>query len=335
MTKSIGCLFLITICTWCLTYGLEAHNPFKNEKFFIDPKSNAHRQAELWRKERPDDAALMDILARQPQADWFGDWNKDIYQAVSARIEEITKTGSLPVFVAYNIPIRDLSSYSRGGAPTPSSYKSWIRAFAAGIGKNKAIVILEPDALAQSLHLDLNDRLQRYELLKDAIEVLTSYPHIAVYVDAGNSAWLTAEEAAGNLEKVCVKKAHGFALNVSNFQTNSDTIAYGKKIADRIGKPFIIDTSRNGKGPSPNGTVINPKGIGIGTLPTAETKTPDVDAFFWIKRIGESDGQAHGGPPAGHWWPEGALEILKNSMINSGTCEKNSLDCKLLCQLAV
>jgi endoglucanase len=74
---------------------------------------------------------------------------------------------------------------------------------------------------------------------------------------------------------------------------------------------FIIDTSRNGQG-TLNTTVYaqppynqpasvisslngdnwcNPPGAGVGLRPTANTSVPLLDAYLWVKTVGESDGQ--------------------------------------------
>jgi cellulose 1,4-beta-cellobiosidase len=61
---------------------------------------------------------------------------------------------------------------------------------------------------------------------------------------------------------------------------------------------FIIDTSRNGpknayietNGKSECSTWCNIKGGRIGILPTIQTEFPYIDAYFWLKTPGESDG---------------------------------------------
>jgi endoglucanase len=40
------------------------------------------------------------------------------------------------------------------------------------------------------------------------------------------------------------------------------------------GKHFIIDTSRNGLGPAPDGSWCNPPGRALGPKPTADTGFP-------------------------------------------------------------
>ncbi len=289
-------------------------NPFAGAKWFIDPYSNAKRQADAWRDSRPEDAAQMDKIASQPQADWFGDWNSDVASAVNARVTQITDTGALPVLVAYNIPKRDCNSYSGGGATSPEAYRQWIRDFARGIGNRRAVVILEPDALAQLGCLSESDRQVRLSLIKDAVEVLTAQG-AAVYIDAGHPSWVPASTMAERLRQAGIERARGVALNVSNFQWTDANIAYAYKLQSYLGHPIhaVIDTSRNGLGPAPDGEWCNPPGRALGPRPTANAGDPIVDALFWIKRPGESDGTCNGGPAAGTWWPEYALGLAERA----------------------
>src|SRR5687768_4790849 len=82
-------------------------NPFAGRKFYVDPNSNARRQAETLRRSRPQDAALLDQIAGQPVAKWLGGWVPDIGREVRSAVTTITGSGAMPVFVAYNIPQRD------------------------------------------------------------------------------------------------------------------------------------------------------------------------------------------------------------------------------------
>jgi endoglucanase len=138
-----------------------------------------------------------------------------------------------------------------------------------------------------------------------------------------------------------VTRADGFALNTSNYRFTEDLVQYGTRISKclylrteqgatscpaddvldalpvRKSKMthFVLDTSRNGLGhytPGEGETDwCNPPGRGLGERPTADTGIPLVDAFLWIKRPGESDGECQGGPAAGRWWPEQALELAR------------------------
>ncbi len=88
------------------------------------------------------------------------------------------------------------------------------------------------------------------------------------------------------------------------------------------GKPFIVNTSENGRGPVHYRSWIDrsrhlwrtinvwchPLRRGLGIPPTTFTANPKVDAYMWINRPGYSGGSCNGGPlPIGSWWPERAL----------------------------
>src|SRR5204863_8838844 len=168
-------------------------NLFSGAKLFVDPASSAKRQADAWRNSRPSDAALMDKIAAQPLAQWMGGWNVDIGRDVSDAVSRITGARSLPVFVAYNIPGRDCGQYSAGGANGSDAYKRWIRAFANGVGNRKAVVILEPDALAGMSCLSPTLQQERIDLIHDAVRVLKA-KGAAVYIDAGHARWIDAAD---------------------------------------------------------------------------------------------------------------------------------------------
>jgi endoglucanase len=55
----------------------------------------------------------------------------------------------------------------------------------------------------------------------------------------------------------------------------------------------------------------NPRGQALGVVPTTRTNHPLIDAFLWVKQPGESDGTCNGGPRAGSWWNEIAVELSR------------------------
>jgi endoglucanase len=174
------------------------------------------------------------------------------------------------------------------------------------VGDRKAVVILEPDAL--SLDCLYEDSV---DLLSEAVTILKSKSEIAVYIDAGHFNWIDSTEMATRLTNANVENADGFALNVSNFYTTAENVEYGEAISALIGdKHFVIDTSRNGNGS--NGEWCNPSGMSLGQNPTTDTGYELVDAFLWVKPPGQSDGTCNGGPSAGTWWAEYALDLVRN-----------------------
>src|SRR5207237_8706153 len=102
---------------------------------------------------------------------------------------------------------------------------------------------------------------------------------VVVYLDGGHSAWKSASDQAARLTRANVAAADGFALNVSNFQYTSNLIAYGKSISALIGgKHFVIDTGRNGLGPTADNQWCNPAGRALGSSSTPFTGDSLVEA---------------------------------------------------------
>lgn len=218
--------------------------------------------------------------------------------------------GEYTVLVAYNIPNRDCSGESQGGASSPAEYQGWIDGMASSLAGKEAAVILEPDALALSCG-DSTESLIAY-----AVNSLRQHPGVAVYVDGGHSNWVAADQMANRLRNAGVERATGFAVNVSNFQPTAALINYGRNLSALLGgKPFVIDTSRNGAR-NPGGEWCNPAGAGLGEAPTTATGDDAAHAFLWIKRPGESDGACGqcAGTPAGQFCTSYALELARNAV---------------------
>lgn len=260
------------------------------------------------------DAAVLRRLADKSTATWFGGWTSNVRSAVNGYVSSAQAAGQVPVMVAYNIPFRDCGGESGGGASGTSSYNAWIQDFAGGISGRSAIVILEPDAVAA----DCFDAT-RAAMLSDAVKTLQG-AGATVYLDAGNPTWRSATDMAGRLNQAGVAYASGFSLNVSNFQTTSANISYGSALSAQLnGKHFVIDTSRNGNGPTGDSQWCNPAGRALGAEPTTNTGYRLVDAFLWIKVPGESDGRCGPAigdsqpPSAGSFWPQYALMLARNA----------------------
>jgi endoglucanase len=289
-------------------------NPLISAKLYVDQNSSAKRQADEWRSSRSQDAYQMDKIAKNAGAIWLGGWNSNISSDVQSRMSAAKSQGAVPVFVAYNIPLRDCGQYSAGGANSPDGYRSWIRSIADAIGTGNAAVVLEPDALALTSCLSQSQTQDRYSLMSQAVSILKSKPHIAVYVDAGHPNWISEDDMASRLNDSGVAKADGFALNVSNFYSTDSNISYGNGISSKVGgKHFIIDTSRNGLGPTSDSQWCNPNGRALGNKPTSNTGSSKIDAYLWLKAPGESDGNCNGGPNAGAWWADYALDLAKRA----------------------
>ncbi|MFD3839662.1 glycoside hydrolase family 6 protein [Streptomyces sp. NPDC058642] len=284
--------------------------------FWVDPDSSAAQQIQLWQREgRTRDAAQLQKIAEQPAALWPAG-EIDPGPAVRAAVASAAAADRTALFVAYNIPHRDCGQHSAGGAADADTYRQWIGRFADALGDAKALVVLEPDAVAHIVDgcTPGEYHAEREQLLGEAIDRLKRQPNTKVYLDAGNPSWIREpRKLVQPLRRAGVAKADGFSLNVSNFQTDAVTKEYGRRLSkDLDGKHFVIDSSRNGNGPLP-GVWCNPPGRALGTAPTTSTGETALDAYLWVKRPGESDGTCEGGPDAGQWWPEYALGLADNS----------------------
>ncbi|MFE6161612.1 glycoside hydrolase family 6 protein [Streptomyces sp. NPDC056486] len=283
--------------------------------FWVDPGSAAARQAAAWRSQgRTGDAWLIERIATRPQAVWLHSPGPG--PVVRAATEAATAARRTAVLVAYFIPHRDCGDYSGGGAESAAEYRRWVDEFAAGIGDRAVYVVVEPDAVAQKIAgCAKADARERYGLLAYAVARIKEQPHAKVYLDAGNSGWIPDQNRlVAPLRDSGIAKADGFAVNVSNYQTNGASSAYGYRLARALGgaKHFVVDSSRNGNGPYTGGgdeAWCNPPGRALGTPPTTATGAAALDAYLWIKRPGESDGTCRGGPRAGQWWPQYALGL--------------------------
>jgi cellulose 1,4-beta-cellobiosidase len=148
--------------------------------------------------------------------------------------------------------------------------------------------------------------------------------HVSMYLDIGHAFWLgwddNREKAAKLYKKVIDSaspgKVRGFVDNVANYTPWEDpTLSRGpdtdwnpcpdeKRYLEAVKKDFtsagiksvyfVSDTSRNGhktdrKHP---GEWCNQTGVGVGARPQASPVSgmDYLDAFYWIKPLGESDG---------------------------------------------
>jgi cellulose 1,4-beta-cellobiosidase len=228
----------------------------------------------------------------------------------------------------------------------------------------RIVAVLEPDSLANIATNLSNAKCAAAEQayrhsIAYAVRTL-SLPNVSLYLDAAHAGWLGWN---GNRSKIAhifkdvldeaggVDRIRGFSTNVSNFNTLNDgdgkrlepsdpcpdELTYVQKLGESLaevgitGKGFLVDTSRNGKGGirAKWGVWCNVKGAGLGERPQP-TPSPGVDAYFWVKPPGESDGasdpatpgydaacstdgSASGAPHAGQWFNSYFLELVKNA----------------------
>ncbi|MCH9667985.1 MAG: glycoside hydrolase family 6 protein [Actinomycetia bacterium] len=284
-------------------------NPLAGQSFYVDPNSKGMRATQS------NPSPELYAVVSTPTAYWM---DRLSTPAVDAKyISTAQAAGAMPILALYGIPNRDCGTFSVGGFGSGGAYRQWIDGVASAIGPGPATVILEPDALAMADCLSGDQRQERFDLISYAVEALTRNPATAVYVDAGHSRWVSVEEMAARLNQVGVDRARGFSLNTANFYTTEEQIGYGEAISGLTnGSNYVIDTSRNGAGPVEGDPMswCNPTGRALGVTPTTATSAPNVDAYLWVKRPGESDGPCgRGEPAAGTFIAQYAIDLANNA----------------------
>ena len=197
------------------------------------------------------------------------------------------------------------------------TYEKWVNGFAAGLGDRPAVVILEPDALAELSNCSGNAQRQaRLQMLSYAVQALQS-KRDQVYLDAGHSNWVPPGQMAVRLKAADVAQAYGFSLNVSNYEPTGQQIGYAHQLDRDLGmaKRFVVDTSRNGEdsagglnqsaggksssagglGHAASGSLSRARALpaaGRGALANRLFTDPDTQAADWVR--------AHRGDPLAH-----------------------------------
>jgi len=228
----------------------------------------------------------------------------------------------------------------------------------------KVAVILEPDSLPNLVtNIEVPACAAAEQIYRRGVAYAItklSMPNVFIYLDAAHAGWLGWPKnlpkavtvfkevitAAGGPDRI-----RGFALNVSNYDPprepkakksgpddpSQDELGYAADLAAGLakvgitGKGYIIDTSRDGKSEirSTPGNWCNVKGAGLGERPKA-APAPNIDAYFWVKTPGESDGTADrkaarfdencvsddamsGAPEAGELFAPYLIDLAKNA----------------------
>jgi endoglucanase len=225
----------------------------RDRRFFTAlPNPGALKQIfELLKARDFRNAALIQRMIKQPQAEWFtGGTPREVERDVRRTMFLAAHQRAVAVLVAYNIPFRDCAQFSAGGATNRDEYLAWIDGFAEGIGHGEAVVILEPDGLGIiPYYTDINGNTEwcqppeadpetaaadRFFMLNAAVDRLNEQPNVSIYLDGTHSAWLSVGDAARRLVDAGVERASGFFVNVSNYRFTEHLVKYGTWISKCI-----------------------------------------------------------------------------------------------------
>lgn len=294
-------------------------DPFDGAELWVRPDSQTAAAAdEVEAMGRADDADLLRRVAGVPAGIWLtpeGYPPGEVGGVVTELVTPALEAGAVPVLVVYGVPERDCEGGFSAGGLTDETYVPWVQEVADAVAAVRedlggdVAVVLEPDALATALVCgEPGDRVRQ---VGDAVQVLAE-ADVPTYVDAGHSDWIDPGAMAGLLQEVGAERVRGFAVNVSNYQTDDDEQAYAEAVAAAGGgEHWVIDRGRNGNGSTEEW--CNPSGRALGERPAVPSDDGGLDAYLWVKPPAESDGTCNGGPPAGEIWNLQALELARNA----------------------
>ncbi len=285
-------------------------NRLAGQTLFIGPHNPAATTATSVRSTKPADAAAFDIIAKTAKGIWLMPSLYNSVGYVSQISASAASAGQVPVYVLYGM--RSVACADGNTGASAVSYKNWVKSLNSAMGSTKSVVIIEPDELALD-YCGSDYTTKRRRLISEVIGLLQK-SNLELYVDIGHGSWLSVTEAAAILNEVGVQATNGFSLNVSNFTTTAVNTSFGDALSASLGGAhYVIDTSRNGKGPNEAHEWCNPSGRALGERSKTLGSSSKLDAYIWIKYPGESDGTCNGGPSEGQWWPEYALGLAKQA----------------------
>ncbi len=230
--------------------------------------------------------------------------------------------------------------------------------------EQRVAVVLEPDSLPNLIsNLGVEKCVVSQQVYINSIAYAIaqlSLPNVAIYLDAAHAGWLGWEANQRRMGKLVkqvldmaggVDRIRGFATNVANYNAlsgdwgqrlessnpSSNELTYVDMLSQTltdvgiVDKAFLVDTSRNGQAEIRTrwGNWCNIRGAGLGERPAVAPRA-GVDAYFWIKPPGDSDGTADpnaarfdencasddatpGAPEAGHWFHDYFVELVRNA----------------------
>ncbi len=310
----IAALALVASLSVTAPAGARLHgNPMAKGPWFVDLHWNAAA--------RSSDPRIRRYIGSVPMAEWVVEsfTRADVAQYVQRVREEERRPGSMAMFAVHGLPHAACGNYDGGGPAGARKYRKWVRGIAAGIGRAKAIVFLEPDGVAAAAECMQGGNLaRRLSLIRYAVGQFAKRPNVGTYIDAGTSDWRPAGQMARMLRKAGIRRARGFALNVTHYDWTWNQLRYGDRISRATGgKHFVVNTAYNGRGPlykagGTQGEVwCDPPGRALGPVPTLKTGDRRADAFFWIGNPGIADNCGH--YHAGQWVPAIARSLIRNA----------------------
>jgi endoglucanase len=266
-------------------------------------------------------AALMERIALTPRGVWFGRFTRPNFRGKvqdHLNCAQFMEPGSIPLMTVMRHQGRACNArYQGGGVAEDNASKRWYREFRSAVGDARVIIAFEPDSIGTIECLAKSRRRARMNMLRYGVNELSKLPNATIYLEGSASDWKNPRFTARMLKYIGIRKVRGFMLNVTHFDWTENNIRYGRRVSRLVGgKPFVVSTSYNGRGPvhytgrrgKRVNVFCNVRFRGTGPKPNTRTGQAKVDAYLWINRPGLSAaGKRNGAPGDGIWWPARAL----------------------------
>ena len=292
-------------------------NPLLGLRYFVDRMEPAYMDWARYKRQGNDaQANTIWRLAREPRFRWFGKFTRPRMQKKTRGFldrVQCDQPGTVPMMAVMRHQGKSCNgSYRAGGEAEDRATMGWYDDFAQAVGNARVIIGFEPDSIGTISCLAKGRRQARREMLRYGVDELSKLPNATIYLEGTASDWKSPSYTARMLRYIGIHKVRGFMLNVTHFDWTGNNIAYGRKVSRLVGgKPFVVSTSYNGRGPvhykARNGKRVNVfcnvRYRGAGPLPNTRTGYDKVDAFLWLNRPGTSGaGSCNGAPRDGEWW---------------------------------
>jgi endoglucanase len=195
---------------------------------------------------------LLGHLALKPRAQFIGSWiGSSRIENVAAEVVQDTQQGDPNVLAQFGT--FELSpwegAWSGDGHWNVADSERWYKGLAAGIGKARALVVLQIDLpFAARTPNQQPETIDVY-----GTKVLSAHPHTTVYIDAGAYEWLSPAEQSALLISNGIRHARGFSVNDTQYGPISNELEYGAQIVAYLnshgvtGKHFLVNTAQNGE----------------------------------------------------------------------------------------
>jgi endoglucanase len=265
-------------------YTLDTSTTFRND---VDTMSAMTNETEIIKN--------LENLQNTAVAEWLYEDSEIVENALTSTLEKGRETMTIPQLVLYNLPDRDLDNHSAGGADNSDVYINWVEKISETIASQPTVIVVEPDAIPLTESMDVPARQERIRTLAKTLDTLSVNKNTAVYLDLGNSDWLSPQIAAQLLREVNEQSQsdiRGISLNVANYHSEEDTRVYAAAIEKEYGERLfvLIDNSRNGPPAKvKDGVWCNPEGQTLGEVDPLFDARQAVETAY-IKTPGQSDG---------------------------------------------